>query len=83
VPGLPLFVVTPEYLVALKLTAMRGKDDQNLEYLIYNHRLDIEKTCEIIREHLGPYAEDTFNQTVKLCAALGGHGRLHRRRRLP
>lgn len=62
--GIPLPVVTPEYLAVMKLAARRIKDEQDLGSLIYNAQLDLDKTRGIIREHLGDFAVDTFDSVV-------------------
>lgn len=54
--GLPLRVVTPEYLAALKMAAARDKDVSDLKTLIRLEVLDLVAARQIIRTYLGEYA---------------------------
>lgn len=54
--GLPLPVVSPEYLAALKMAAARDKDMLDLRKLFDLGVLDVAKTRSIIKRHLGEYA---------------------------
>lgn len=62
--GLPLRVVSPEYLVAMKMAAARGKDVLDLEELLRLGVLDLSKTRVIIRQHLGEYAARKWDSLV-------------------
>ena len=64
VEDLPLPVVTPEYLIAMKMVAGRGKDEVDLEFLVAESGADLAKAREIIKRHLGPYAADEFDCLV-------------------
>jgi len=56
VDDVPLPVVTPEYLVAMKMVAGRGKDEEDVKYLVLMDDLNRERTEAIVRRHLGAYA---------------------------
>ena len=53
---IPLPVVTPEYLVAMKMVAGRQKDESDVRYLTLIDDFDLGAAEEIVREHLGRYA---------------------------
>jgi hypothetical protein len=58
-------VIPSEYLAAMKLAARRMKDEQDLTMLIRRlDALDLRKTRDIIRRHMGHYAVDKFNSYV-------------------
>ena len=63
IEGLP--VVKPEYLVAMKMVASRPKDDMDLEFLLGEDIVDLEKTRDIVRKHLGPYAVRELNALLE------------------
>jgi hypothetical protein len=54
--GLPLRVVTPEYLLALKMAAARDKDVFDVKYLLGSGVVDLKVARGIVREFLGKYA---------------------------
>jgi hypothetical protein len=54
--GIPLPVVVPEYLVAMKMVAGRTKDEGDVRFLVLQEDFDLEKAEQIVREHLGRYA---------------------------
>lgn len=62
--GLPLPVVGPEYLAALKMAAARDKDKLDLETLFRLGTLDIGKTHSIIKQHLGEYAAREWDSLI-------------------
>jgi len=62
--GLPVPVVKPEYLAAMKLVAGRAKDEEDLKSLIRLEAIDLGKTREIIRKHLGAFAVKEFGSFV-------------------
>lgn len=62
--GLPLRVVSPEYLAALKMAAARDKDVLDLGELLRLGVLDLPKTRSIIRQHLGEYAAREWDSLV-------------------
>ena len=59
--GLPIPVVSPEYLAALKMAAGRYKDEIDLKTLIQLDVIDRPKTRAIIKSHLGEYAARSFD----------------------
>lgn len=56
VDEVPLPVVTPEYLAAMKMVAGRPKDDADLRYLVLSEDFDFEEAEKVVRAHLGLYA---------------------------
>lgn len=56
--------VKREYLAAMKLAARRDKDEIDLKTLIRLGELDLSKTKQIIRRHLGLFAVDEFDSYV-------------------
>lgn len=54
--GLPLRVVTPEYLLALKMAAARDEDVLDVKFLLGAGVVDLKAARRIVREHLGEYA---------------------------
>ena len=64
--SLPVKVVTPEYLAALKLAAARDKDEIDLKYLVSTtpDGIDLVLARKIIRKYLGEYAAREFDQIV-------------------
>jgi predicted TIM-barrel fold metal-dependent hydrolase len=62
--GLPVKVVTPEHLAALKMAAGRVKDELDLKKLIELNAVDVPKTRKIIKTYLGEYAARTFDAII-------------------
>jgi len=56
VEGISAPVVTPEYLVAMKMVAGRAKDEADVRYLVLTDDFDRARAEGIVREHLGAYA---------------------------
>ena len=54
--GVPLPVVTPEYLVAMKMVAGRPKDETDVRYLVLLEDFDAQRAEDVVRRHLGRYA---------------------------
>jgi hypothetical protein len=54
--GLPLRVITPEYLLATKMAAARDKDLLDVKFLLGSGVVDLKAARQIVREHLGEYA---------------------------
>jgi len=54
--GLPLKVVTPEFLLALKMAAARDKDVFDVGYLLGSGVVNLKEARKIVREFLGEYA---------------------------
>ena len=69
--GSPLPVITREYLAAMKLASGRGKDLDDLAYLILHTPVSLKAARRIIVEHLGPYAGREFDSFVEEVKALG------------
>jgi hypothetical protein len=69
--GVPLPVISREYLAAMKMAAHRGKDFEDLAHLILNTPLSLKRTRQIIVEYLGPYAGREFDSFVEQVQALG------------
>lgn len=64
--GSPLLVVTLPYLAAMKLVADRGKDEQDLEFIICDSGVSYPLVRSVIKEHLGLYALDAIDATRDL-----------------
>jgi hypothetical protein len=62
IEGVPVFVVGAEYLIAMKMVAGRPKDDADLEFLIADGGVDLERARAVVSEHLGPYAVDELER---------------------
>lgn len=59
-------VATPEHLVAMKMVSGRGKDTEDLKFLLATEGLvDSRKARKIILRHLGPYAVQEFERVVE------------------
>lgn len=60
-----LFVVRPDYLMAMKMVAGRGKDQTDLEFLIESSNPEeLIDARDIIRRFLGPYAAREFDSLI-------------------
>lgn len=55
VEGVPMPVVTPEFLVAMKMVAGRPKDEIDVRYLVLLKDFDTARAERIARDYLGPY----------------------------
>ena len=62
IEGVPVVVVRGEYLIAMKMVAGRPKDDADLEFLIADGGVDLERAKAVVSEHLGPYAVDELER---------------------
>jgi hypothetical protein len=49
-------VVTPEFLVAMKMVAGRPKDEADVRYLVLTEDFDREVAESVVRQYLGAYA---------------------------
>jgi hypothetical protein len=58
VDGVPVPVVRPEFLIAMKMVAARPKDEIDLVFLVLDSGADLGKAKAIVEEFLGPYAAD-------------------------
>jgi predicted nucleotidyltransferase len=63
--GLPLKVVAPEYLAAIKLAAGRAKDEEDLKKLLGGKAIKMRVAREIVKRILGAYAADDFDSYVR------------------
>jgi hypothetical protein len=61
VPGIPVPVVTIPYLGVIKLAAGRGKDVQDLEFLLRTHPSSFKAMRELVAKHIGDYAVDDLD----------------------
>lgn len=61
VPGIPVPVVTVPYLGAIKLAAGRGKDVQDLEFLLREHPASFKAMRALVAKHIGDYAVDDLD----------------------
>lgn len=57
-------LVSPEWMIVLKMVARRGKDELDVASLILAGQLDIDDARELVRRELGEYAVDDFNAYV-------------------
>jgi hypothetical protein len=56
IEGVPYLVVSPEYLVAMKMVSQRKKDEEHLSFLFTDVELDWALTEDVVRRHLGPHS---------------------------
>ena len=61
VPGVPVPVVTVPYLGAIKLAAGRGKDVQDLEFLLRAHPSAFKVMRALVAKYIGDYAVDDLD----------------------
>lgn len=54
--GVSAPVVTPEFLVAMKMVAGRPKDEGDIRYLVLSEDFDPQATETVVRRYLGAYA---------------------------
>jgi len=64
VSGVPMPVIAPEYLAAMKMVAGRSKDEGDVRYLVLMGDFDRKKAEAIVRRHLGPYAVKEFRAVI-------------------
>lgn len=69
--GVPLPVVSREHLAAMKFAAHRGKDLDDLAFLILETPLNIPRARKIIETHLGRYALNEYQVFVDETRVLG------------
>jgi hypothetical protein len=67
VDGAPAPVVSPEYLVAMKMVAGRPKDEQDVRFLVLldDDAFDMKECEEIVRDFLGAYAVKELRAIVE------------------
>lgn len=64
--GVPVPVVSAEYLAVMKMVARRPKDAIDLEWLLSSGAVDIDKARRMVKRLLGSYAVDDFNATADI-----------------
>lgn len=67
VEGLPIRVATIEYMVAMKLAAGRGKDMEDLAFLLLDTDIDYPVARTVVVEELGIYAGDELDSFLEEC----------------
>ena len=65
VEGIPMLVVIPEYIFAMKLQAHRDKDEIDMKFLIDEEIIDFAKTRRLLTKYLGSYAAEDFDRLVE------------------
>ena len=70
--GVALPVVRLEYLAPMKFAAHRGKDLDDLAFLVLHTPLNMKRTLQVVEEYLGHYAVQEFNYFVEEVRAMGG-----------
>ncbi len=67
VQDVPVKVIAPEYLVAMKMVAGRKKDEADLEFLLgATEHVDMKKARVIVKKFLGAYGAQEFDQTLEI-----------------
>jgi hypothetical protein len=67
-PGIPIPVITLPYLGTMKLAAHRGKDLQDLNFILVKTNVNYKKLREVVVKHLGEDAADDLD-AYQLAAA--------------
>jgi hypothetical protein len=62
--GVPVPVVRPEHLVAMKMVAGRARDTADLEFLIGSGTADPVKSRKVVKKFLGLFAAKEFDRLV-------------------
>lgn len=57
--------VRPEFLIAMKMSAMRDKDGADVEWLLAYEKVDMKLADQIVREHLGRHAGKLLQDTAQ------------------
>jgi hypothetical protein len=63
--GVAIPVVTLPYLGAMKMVAGRGKDQQDLAWILTDSGVSYKELRALVKKHLGPYAADELDQVRK------------------
>lgn len=74
--GHNLPVITPEYLVAMKMVAGRPKDDLDLYFLLSSVKMDSKKLTDIVSRFLGRYAVSDLKQQAETAKWMKKAGKL-------
>ena len=72
VPGISVPVVTVPYLGAIKLASGRGKDVQDLEFLLREHPASFKAMRALVAKYIGDYAVDDFDGYQATAILKGG-----------
>lgn len=64
--GSPVRVATLPYLAAMKLAAGRGKDEQDLGFILAESGVDQKELRAVVRKHLGLYAAEELPGRIAL-----------------
>lgn len=76
IKGLPIRVVLPEHLFAMKMAANRPKDEADMLFLATSGAIKVKATRGTIKTFLGPYAADVFDAFLVEAAWRKQTGRL-------
>lgn len=63
--GLPIKIATPEYIAAMKHMSKRGRDYADLEWLLFELKINKKKTRAIIGRHFGEDDAEDFDQLIE------------------
>ena len=66
IEGVPVPVVAPEYLLAMKMVARRRKDELDVETLLELGVVDTEKALKLVKRLLGAYAADDLRAHLQM-----------------
>ncbi len=66
--GVPIPVVTLPYLGAMKMAAGRGKDQQDLAWILVESGVSYPVLRKVVLQHLGPYAADELDALKRTAA---------------
>jgi predicted nucleotidyltransferase len=72
--GLPVKVVLPEYLVAMKMVAGRDKDESDLKTVIRLKAVTFDGAVKVVRKYLGVYAVQELQRLFDEVAWLTSRG---------
>lgn len=64
VEDLPIRIVLPGYLAAMKMVAGRDKDSLDLEYLVLENKSRVDEMRRVVVKHMGEFAADEFDRAV-------------------
>jgi hypothetical protein len=66
--GVSVPVITLPYLGAMKMVAGRGKDQQDLQFILLDSGVSYKKLRSVVAEHLGVYAADELDALKQTAA---------------
>lgn len=61
-------IIRPEYLATMKMVAARGKDNDDIVFLLATGAVDVTAFRVVVREHLGAYALRDLEEFVREAA---------------